>query len=174
MPIKLPSFRQRRDAYPPDLWTKCPSCEEMLFNRQLDKVRRVCPSCGHHFRLPVAARLSRAQLDMWATAGLKQWLQHSPVLKPEMLDDYSPMHRGPVSFYVLTITTPEEAEVATRMKACIATRASEPPTLIRRTPIAARSSTVKPKAPLLRKLTGFGATAFTTASICSRVLMPGA
>ena len=57
MPIKLPSFRQRRDAYPPDLWTKCPSCEEMLFNRQLDKVRRVCPSCGHHFRLPVAARL---------------------------------------------------------------------------------------------------------------------
>jgi phosphatidylglycerophosphate synthase len=64
--------------------------------------------------LPLVARLSRAQLDMWATAGLKQWLQHSPVLKPEMLDDYSPMHRGPVPFYVLTITTPEEAEVATR------------------------------------------------------------
>ena len=29
--------------------------------------------------------------------------------------------------------------VAVRMKACMATRASEPPTLIRRTPIAARS-----------------------------------
>jgi acetyl-CoA carboxylase carboxyl transferase subunit beta len=57
MPIKLPSFRQRREAYPPDLWTKCPSCEEMLFNRQLDKVRRVCPSCGHHFRLSATARL---------------------------------------------------------------------------------------------------------------------
>src|SRR6516225_7780610 len=64
--------------------------------------------------------------------------------------------------------------VATRMKACIATRASEPPTLIRRTPMAARSLTVKPNAPLLRKLTGFGAAALTTASICSRVLMPGA
>ena len=64
--------------------------------------------------------------------------------------------------------------VAVRMKACIATRASEPPTLIRRTPIAARSLTVKPNAPLLRKFTGFGATAFTTASICSRLLMPGA
>jgi len=51
---------------------------------------------------------------MWATAGLKQWLQHSPVLKPELLDDYSPTHRGPVPFYVLTVTTPEEAEVATR------------------------------------------------------------
>src|SRR5712691_5909458 len=64
--------------------------------------------------LPAAARLSHAQLDTWATAGLKQWLQHSPVLKPEMLDAYSPSHRGPVPFYVLTVTTPEEAEVATR------------------------------------------------------------
>jgi acetyl-CoA carboxylase carboxyl transferase subunit beta len=58
MPIKLPSFRPRRDAYPPDLWTKCPSCGEMLFNKQLDKVLRVCPSCGHHFRLSAAARLA--------------------------------------------------------------------------------------------------------------------
>ena len=58
MPIKLPSFRPRRDAYPPDLWTKCPSCGEMLFNKQLDKVLRVCPSCGHHFRLSAAARIA--------------------------------------------------------------------------------------------------------------------
>ncbi|HEX3428426.1 MAG TPA: acetyl-CoA carboxylase, carboxyltransferase subunit beta [Candidatus Limnocylindrales bacterium] len=57
MPIKLPSFRPRRDAYPPDLWTKCPSCGEMLFNKQLDKVARVCPSCGHHFRLSAEMRL---------------------------------------------------------------------------------------------------------------------
>src|SRR6185369_13978926 len=58
MPIKLPSFRPRRDAYPPDLWTKCPSCGEMLFNKQLDKVLRVCPSCGHHFRLSAEARIA--------------------------------------------------------------------------------------------------------------------
>ncbi|HEY7590326.1 MAG TPA: acetyl-CoA carboxylase, carboxyltransferase subunit beta [Candidatus Limnocylindrales bacterium] len=57
MPIKLPSFRPRREAYPPDLWTKCPSCEEMLFNKQLDKVMRVCPNCGHHFRLSAVGRL---------------------------------------------------------------------------------------------------------------------
>jgi acetyl-CoA carboxylase carboxyl transferase subunit beta len=59
MPIKLPSFRPRRDAHPPDLWTKCPSCEEMLFNKQLDKVMRVCPSCGHHFRLSAEMRLEQ-------------------------------------------------------------------------------------------------------------------
>ena len=56
MPIRLP-FRPRRDSFPPDLWTKCPSCEEMLFNRQLDKAGRVCQNCGHHFRLPARERL---------------------------------------------------------------------------------------------------------------------
>jgi acetyl-CoA carboxylase carboxyl transferase subunit beta len=58
MPIKLPSFRPRKDAYPPDLWTKCPSCSEMIFNKQLDKADRVCPNCGHHFRLSAKARLA--------------------------------------------------------------------------------------------------------------------
>ena len=57
MPIKLPTFRQRREAYPPDLWTKCPSCEEMQFNKRLDKVLRICPNCGHHFRLSAPARI---------------------------------------------------------------------------------------------------------------------
>jgi acetyl-CoA carboxylase carboxyl transferase subunit beta len=57
VPIKLPSFRPRKDAYPPDLWTKCPSCAEMLFNKQLDKTDRICPNCGHHFRLSAVARL---------------------------------------------------------------------------------------------------------------------
>jgi len=56
MPIKLP-FRPRRDSFPPDLWTQCPSCEEMLYNKQLDKLQRVCPTCGHHFRLGAQARL---------------------------------------------------------------------------------------------------------------------
>src|SRR5437868_986506 len=57
MPIKLPSFRPRRDVYPPDLWTKCPSCGDMLFNKQLEKADRICPTCEHHFRLSAAARL---------------------------------------------------------------------------------------------------------------------
>ncbi|MFM2105510.1 MAG: hypothetical protein RL338_542 [Chloroflexota bacterium] len=59
MPIKLPSFRGRKDAKPPDLWTKCPSCGEMHYNRQLEKTQRVCPACGHHFRLGARARLDQ-------------------------------------------------------------------------------------------------------------------
>jgi acyl-CoA carboxylase subunit beta len=58
-PIKLPSFRSRRNVYAPDLWTKCPSCEEMLFNKQLDKANRICPVCGHHFRLSAHARIEQ-------------------------------------------------------------------------------------------------------------------
>ncbi len=58
MPIKLPSFRARRDSYPPDLWTKCPQCGDMLFNKQLEKNDRICPTCGHHFRLSAEARLA--------------------------------------------------------------------------------------------------------------------
>jgi acetyl-CoA carboxylase carboxyl transferase beta subunit/acetyl-CoA carboxylase carboxyl transferase alpha subunit len=58
MPLKLPSFRARRDVYPPDLWTKCPTCSTMLFNKQLDKNLRVCTTCGHHFRLSAEARIA--------------------------------------------------------------------------------------------------------------------
>jgi acetyl-CoA carboxylase carboxyl transferase subunit beta len=57
MPIKLP-FRTRRREFPPDLWTRCPGCDEMLYNKQLEKNLRVCPNCGHHFRLRIDARLA--------------------------------------------------------------------------------------------------------------------
>jgi acetyl-CoA carboxylase carboxyl transferase subunit beta len=58
MPVRLP-FRPRRDAYPPDLWTKCPGCSEMLFNKQLDKTLRVCPHCSHHFRISARMRIDQ-------------------------------------------------------------------------------------------------------------------
>ena len=77
MPIKLPSFRPRKDAYPPDLWTKCPSCSEMLFNKQLDKADRVCPTCGHHFRLSARARAAvhprRRAASRSSTPGSRAW-----------------------------------------------------------------------------------------------------
>ena len=56
--VKLP-FRTRGQSYPPDLWTRCPDCGEMLYNKQLEKNLRVCTTCGHHFRLRVDARLAQ-------------------------------------------------------------------------------------------------------------------
>jgi len=58
VPLKLP-FRTRGQEYPPDLWTRCPACEEMIYNKQLEKNLRVCPNCGHHFRLGAQARLAQ-------------------------------------------------------------------------------------------------------------------
>src|SRR5918995_618744 len=57
MPIKLP-FGGRRQEHPTDLWTRCPDCEEMVYNKTLDKSQRICPRCGHHFRLRVDARIA--------------------------------------------------------------------------------------------------------------------
>jgi acetyl-CoA carboxylase carboxyl transferase subunit beta len=54
MRIKFPL--RRRDA-PTDAWAKCPSCESQIFNRQLERNLRVCPTCGHHFRMSIGERI---------------------------------------------------------------------------------------------------------------------
>jgi acetyl-CoA carboxylase carboxyl transferase subunit beta len=55
MPIKFPFSRRR--AGPTDAWTKCPSCEQQVFNRQLERNLRVCPNCAHHFRMSIGERI---------------------------------------------------------------------------------------------------------------------
>ena len=42
---------------PDNLWEKCPSCEQMVFHRELDANLRVCPHCGHHMRISARQRL---------------------------------------------------------------------------------------------------------------------
>ena len=41
-----------------NLWTKCPECGQMLFNKELDKDLYVCSFCGHHLRLPIKKRFN--------------------------------------------------------------------------------------------------------------------
>ena len=55
MQIKLP-FSRRREVTA-ETWTVCPSCESQIFNRQLDRNLRVCPTCGHHFRMGIGQRI---------------------------------------------------------------------------------------------------------------------
>ena len=54
MPIKFPISRR---VAPTDAWTKCPSCDAQVFNKQLERNQRLCPSCGHHFRMSVGERI---------------------------------------------------------------------------------------------------------------------
>lgn len=40
------------------LWTKCKSCKEFIFNKQLIENLMVCPNCGYHFRLSARDRIA--------------------------------------------------------------------------------------------------------------------
>jgi len=43
---------------PDNLWEKCPSCEGMLFHRDLKAAHNVCYHCNHHLRIRVKDRLT--------------------------------------------------------------------------------------------------------------------
>ncbi len=61
-PAKPPFFRKpgfitsifrRKKEIPPGLWTKCPKCGELIYNKDLTAHQRVCPKCQFHF--PISA-----------------------------------------------------------------------------------------------------------------------
>ena len=39
-----------------NLWTKCPECGQILFNKELEKDYFICSLCSHHLRLPIETR----------------------------------------------------------------------------------------------------------------------
>jgi acetyl-CoA carboxylase carboxyl transferase subunit beta len=43
---------------PEGLWAKCPSCNAILYNSELEKNGSVCPKCDHHMRISARARLN--------------------------------------------------------------------------------------------------------------------
>lgn len=55
--IKREQGVQRRNALPEGLWSKCPSCEAVLYASDLANNLQVCPKCGHHHRINARARL---------------------------------------------------------------------------------------------------------------------
>jgi acetyl-CoA carboxylase carboxyl transferase subunit beta len=51
---KLGSAKSKKRDIPEGLWTKCPKCSGMVFDKELDESLKVCPQCQHHF--PISAR----------------------------------------------------------------------------------------------------------------------
>jgi acetyl-CoA carboxylase carboxyl transferase subunit beta len=41
-----------------DIWTKCPSCKEITFRKEVERNLNVCPKCGFHLPLTVEQRLT--------------------------------------------------------------------------------------------------------------------
>ena len=50
---------QQKKAVPEGLWSKCPSCEAVLYFTDLENNLHVCPKCGFHNRLSARQRLLR-------------------------------------------------------------------------------------------------------------------
>ena len=46
-----------RNETPEGYWQKCPECDAITSQRDLDTALRVCPQCGHHYPLPGPAYL---------------------------------------------------------------------------------------------------------------------
>ena len=47
----------RKASIPEGIWTKCPSCDQILYRIALEENLEVCPKCGHHMRMSACRRL---------------------------------------------------------------------------------------------------------------------
>ncbi|MGY6553839.1 MAG: acetyl-CoA carboxylase, carboxyltransferase subunit beta [Wenzhouxiangella sp.] len=65
---------------PDGLWTKCPACEAVLYQPELERNQQVCPKCNFHMPLSGRARLL-AFLDEGSTTELGAELAPVDVLK---------------------------------------------------------------------------------------------
>jgi acetyl-CoA carboxylase carboxyl transferase subunit beta len=57
-------FRQQDDSQD-TLWTRCTSCEQMTFNRDLEAEQMVCPNCSHHLKIDPVKRLDHLFGEGW-------------------------------------------------------------------------------------------------------------
>ncbi len=51
------SIGESKKTVPEGLWSKCPSCEAVLYRTDLENNQEVCPKCGHHNRISARTRL---------------------------------------------------------------------------------------------------------------------
>ena len=65
---------------PEGLWTKCSSCDAVLYRADLNRHLDVCPKCSHHMRIPARKRL-QTFLDPVDMHELGQELEPKDILK---------------------------------------------------------------------------------------------
>lgn len=53
-----PPARKKRDV-PDGLWSRCPGCEDMVYQKAVTENLHVCPECDHHFRLNASLRIEQ-------------------------------------------------------------------------------------------------------------------
>ncbi len=55
--IESKKVKKAVENLPDGIWTKCPGCDEILFNKDLEKSLKVCPKCSYHFKLTYKERI---------------------------------------------------------------------------------------------------------------------
>lgn len=48
---------EKKVRVPEGLWTKCKSCSEIIYTKEVEKNLNVCPKCDYHFRISAHERL---------------------------------------------------------------------------------------------------------------------
>jgi acetyl-CoA carboxylase carboxyl transferase subunit beta len=51
------SFGRKKKSMPDGLWSKCPDCSNLIFNKILEEKLKVCPKCSYHFQLTCWERI---------------------------------------------------------------------------------------------------------------------
>jgi acetyl-CoA carboxylase carboxyl transferase subunit beta len=49
---------EKKVRVPEGLWTKCQSCGQVIYSKDIEKNLFVCPKCDHHFRITAKKRIS--------------------------------------------------------------------------------------------------------------------
>src|SRR5581483_2858631 len=57
--VKKPKLaaKSKKKEIPEGLWTKCPKCATMVFDKELDENLKVCTHCQHHFVIGARERI---------------------------------------------------------------------------------------------------------------------
>lgn len=58
---------EKKTTVPEGLWNKCPNCNAILYNSELEKNYSVCPKCDHHMRIS-----ARRRLDLFLDEGNRE------------------------------------------------------------------------------------------------------
>ena len=77
----------RKSNVPEGVWTKCTSCEQVLYRDELKRHLEVYPKCGHHMRIDARERLL-ALLDKDSTQEIADDLEPKDILKFKDLKKY--------------------------------------------------------------------------------------
>lgn len=43
---------------PEGLWSKCPKCDQIIYNKELEEKLKICPKCSYHFPLSALSRVN--------------------------------------------------------------------------------------------------------------------